>query len=148
MLTRWSDLGRTLATLGELQRRMERVHEQAWSGRFWADQPRDEWPPVDLFDAGDELLLRAELPGVPEDAIELTLNQDVLTLAGQRKTLTPEGYRAHRRERSDLSFSRSFTLPCKVDPERVSAETKHGVLTIRLAKAPEAQPRQISVKMG
>ena len=146
MITRWTDLGRTLSALSELQRRMDQMHEEFYRPVAGNAALGHNWPPVDLFDAGTELVLRAELPGVADDELELTLNQEVLTLAGHRKVEVPEGYRAHRRERADLRFSRSFTLPSKVDPERVVAESKGGVLTVRLAKAAEAQPRQIAVK--
>ena len=54
----------------------------------------------------------------------------------------------HRQERTPIKFGRTFTLPCKIDPEKSSAVLKDGVLTVTLAKAPEAQPRQISVKVG
>ncbi|MCK6588252.1 MAG: Hsp20/alpha crystallin family protein, partial [Polyangiaceae bacterium] len=71
---------------------------------------------------------------------------DVLTLKGERKSDAPQGYTAHRRERAPIQFARSFSLPCRVDLEKTSAVVKDGLLTVTMAKAPEAQPRQIQVQ--
>ena len=80
-----------------------------------------------------------------EKELQISLNQDVLTLSGERKPDAVEGYTVHRKERPSVRFSRSFSLPCKVDPEKTSAVLKNGVLTLALNKAAEAQPRQIAV---
>ena len=148
MLTRWNDLDRTLAMFDELQRRMNRVFTDLDRGRhgdLWT-AGRGTWPPVNLYDAGEELVLVAQVPGVAEEAVKITANQDVLTINGERKADVPEGYSVHRQERGDVTFSRSFTFPCKVDLEKATATTKDGLLTVRLAKAPEAKPRQITVQ--
>ena len=68
-------------------------------------------------------------------------------MRGERKPDAPQGAFVHRQERAPVKFSRSFALPCKVDPEKSGATLKNGVLTITLAKASEAQPRQIAVKV-
>ena len=104
------------------------------------------WPRIDLFDAGNELVVRADMPGLSEDEIELVLQENTLTLKGQRKEDQPEGYTPHRSERGAFSFARSFTLPSKVDAEKARAEMKNGVLSIHIAKAAEVQPRQITVQ--
>jgi HSP20 family protein len=108
-----------------------------WSGRF---------PRLTFSDAGDKLVLEADLPGLGEKDVQLSIHQDVLTMSGERKVEPPQGWFAHRQERAPLKFSQSFTLPCKVDPEKSTAALKNGVLTITLAKAVEAQPRPITVK--
>ena len=69
-----------------------------------------------------------------------------MTIKGERQDSAPEGYSVHRKERGAFRFTRSFALPAKVDVEKVQAVLKHGVLTVTLPKAKEAQPRQISVK--
>lgn len=132
-----SDFDRTLSLLDEFRRRMDLVFE---------DVDTRTWPRANLYDAGATLRLEMELPGVADTDVQLTLNQEVLTLKGKRKADPPEGYSVHRRERGALEFSRSFSLPCKVDPEKVTATLKDGVLKVELHKAPEAQPRQIVVK--
>lgn len=146
MLIRWRAYDPTVTAFEHFRRRMDRLFEEF--GRQ-SDEPtfyESRWPHIDLNDAGDKLLLTADLPGVNEDNVNITLNQDILAISGERRVEAPEGYTIHRKERKSIRFSRSFSLPCKVDPEKVSAVTKNGVLTLELHKAPEAQPRQITVK--
>jgi HSP20 family protein len=78
--------------------------------------------------------------------VQISIHQDVLTMSGERKHDAPQGWFVHRQERAPVKFSRSFSLPCKIDPEKSSATLKNGVLAITLAKVTEAQPRQIAVK--
>jgi HSP20 family protein len=150
MWTRWSDLDRlfgweeydrSLSLLDQFRRATNRLFEEApVRGAL-----RATWPATNLYDGGDTLVLTAEVPGLTEKDIEVQLNRDTLTLTGERRTEAPQGYSVHRRERLPLRFSRSFTLPCRVNAEKASAVVQNGVLTITLAKAPEAQPRQITV---
>lgn len=151
MLTRWSDFDRTFFLMDEMRRRMDRLWDEYDTGR--ADWHRNEaitrataFPRVNLFDTGASLVIHAEVPGLGEKDVQLSINQDVLTLKGERKFDGPEHYSVHRQERGPVKFARSFTLPTKVDPEHASATLKNGVLTITLPKTPEAQPRQISVR--
>jgi HSP20 family protein len=135
--------------MDELQRRMNRLFYEYDVGRAPAAIPRlsaGSWPRVNLYDAGEELVIEAQVPGMSEKDFEITGNQEVLTISGERRVEHPEGYSVHRQERGGVRFSRSFTFPCKVDMEKTSATVKDGLLTIRLAKAPEAKPRQITVK--
>lgn len=104
------------------------------------------FPATNLYDAGSALVLTAELPGVVEKELEITLTQDVLTVAGGRKLGVPEGYSVYRQERPPFRFSRSYTLPVKVDPEKTVARFENGVLEVTLEKAPEVKPRQIDVR--
>jgi len=151
MLTRWTDLwsdfDRTFSLMNELQRRMNQVFSdfETPRGPTYGSMPRGSWPPVNLYDNGEELLLRALVPGISEKDLKITANQDVVTITGERTTRAPEGYSVHRQERGNVRFSRSFTFPCKCDLEKVTASVKDGVLTMRLAKVPEAKPRQITV---
>jgi HSP20 family protein len=160
MLTRFGDIDRTFTVMDQLRRRMDRLFDEyeparprdALRGNL-ADEAdrslyRGRFPRLTLSDAGSSLLLRAEVPGLSEKQIQLSIHQDVLTMSGERSSDAPEGYVAHRQERMPIKFGRTFTLPCKVDPEKSTATLKNGVLTVTLAKAPEAQPRQIAVKVG
>jgi len=104
------------------------------------------WPRLSVYDKGNALVIAADVPGMKESDIKLEIDQDVLTLSGERRADVPEGYAIHKKERGPVKFSRSVALPCKVDAEKASAVLKDGVLTLTLAKAPEAQPRQIAVK--
>jgi len=145
MLGNWNDFDRTFAAMDQLRRRME----QTFDG-FEGAAPAGgiAWPRVTLWDTGAALALRADLPGVRDEDLNVTLTRDVLTVSGRRKTEAPSGYSAHRQERLPLEFSRSFTLPCKVNGDEIDASLKDGVLTITMPKTPDSQPRQITVKAG
>lgn len=148
MLTRWNDFDRTFAALDEFRRRMDRLWDEVETG-YDAPATAATWPRSNLFDKGNEFVLQVELPGMAENDIKLTLdrqNGEVLTLSGGRRHDVPEGYSVHRQERGAVRFSRSYQLPCKIDPEQVTATTKNGLLTVTLAKTPESQPRSITVK--
>lgn len=139
--TDWRDLDRTFAMMDELRTRMDQLYGD------YAEQPRAAvFPRIDVADAGGSLVFMAEVPGLTEKDIQLTINQDVLSLAGERKPDAPEKYSVHRQERTPIRFSRSFSLPCRIDAEAASASLKNGVLTVTLPKAAEAQPRKIAVK--
>ena len=148
MLTRWSNLDRTFAALDDFRRRMDRLFydfDQATGEDRWLTGG-STWPRMGVHDDGNRLLVYAEVPGLSDKDLQLSLNRNVLTVSGERSVEIPEGYAAHRRERGAYRFSRSFSLPCAVDPEKTTATAKDGVLTVALEKAPEAKPRQITVQ--
>jgi HSP20 family protein len=150
MLARWSNLSdfgfgfdHSLATLDQLRREMDRVFgEYERGGGFHSVAA---WPRVELQDTGTALVLRAELPGIKDSDLDLTVNEDTLTLKGERKDAAPEGYSVHRKERGALRFSRSFQLPVKIDSSKAEAKLENGILTLTLPKAAEAQPKRITV---
>jgi len=142
-----SDFDRTLAIMDQLRRRMDRVFDDLDRG-VGPEPATGGLPRVNVHDTGNAFVLRADLPGVQEKDLSLTLEQDVLTLSGQRRGDAPEGYAAYRQERAPYRFSRSFAFPAKVDTEKVLAELKDGVLTVTLEKAAEVKPRQISVRVA
>jgi len=151
MFPRFGDVNRDFALLDEFRRRMDRVWEDI--DPSWPANPaptgtraNSAWPRVNLYDGGSTLVLKADVPGLSEKDVRVTLNESGLSIAGERTVAPPEGYSAHRQERASFGFSRSLTLPCKVNPEQAQASVKNGVLTVTLAKAPEAQPRQIAVQ--
>jgi HSP20 family protein len=159
MLTRFSDIDRTFAVMDQLRRRMDRlfVEDEPVRSREalranLADEAERLWgrgsgPRLSLADAGASLVLKAELPGFADKDVQLSIHHDLLTMTGERKVEVPEGYYMHRQERAPIKFARTFTLPCKVDPEKSAAVLKDGILTLTLAKAPEAQPKPIVVKV-
>jgi len=150
MFTRFGDASGDFALLDEFRRRMDRMWDEldtSWSGTSNARIPSSSaWPRLNLYDEGSNLVLKADVPGLSEKDVQVTLNESGLSISGERKVVPPEGYSAHRQERASITFSRSLTLPCKVNPEQTQALVKNGVLTVTLAKAPEAQPRQIAVQ--
>ena len=154
MLTRWStgynDFGAMFSAMNQLKTYMDRVWEDAFGEElsnhnelpFFAGT----WPRANLIDAGSSLIVVAEVPGLSEQDIKITLNQDVLSISGEREVKAPEGYSVHRQERRSVRFSRSFALPCAVNADKTTASVKNGVLTVTLEKAANAMPRQIAVK--
>jgi len=144
MLTRWGNVDSAFAWMDELRRRMDLAFQEFDAELGYL--PTAGWPRANLYDVGSELLVQAEVPGLSEEDLQVVVTHDALTLGGERKSDVPEGYSAHRQERSPVRFSRTFGFPCKVDPEKVSATLRDGLLTVRLSKAPDAQPRRISVK--
>jgi len=117
---------------------------------FGFTTPSTWMPPVDIFQTdGHELVLKAELPDMERDALEINIENFVLTIKGEKKTSTEvKDDQYHRAERRYGSFSRSFSLPQTVDSNRVSAEYKNGVLTVRLPLREEAKPRSIKVDLA
>lgn len=107
-------------------------------------------PPVDIYQNGDhELVLKAEIPDMSREDIDITVENFVLTIKGEKKLaneVKEEQY--HHVERRYGTFSRSFSLPQTVDAGKVSAEYKNGVLTVRLPLREEAKPRQIKVDVA
>jgi len=107
-------------------------------------------PPVDIYENNaHELVLKAEIPGMQREDIQLTVDNNMLTLQGEKKADQEVGDdRSHRVERAYGTFVRSFSLPATVDTGRVSAEYKNGVLTVLLPLREEAKPKQIDVAIG
>lgn len=137
--------------LTEMQDRMGRLLGEFY-GRRGADDlmRRGAWvPPVDIYDGGNnELVIKAELPDMKREDIQLTVENNTLTISGEKKMdETVKEENCHRVERAYGSFARSFSLPPTVDPTKVSADYKAGVLTVRLPVREEAKPRQIQVKV-
>lgn len=153
MLGGFDDWDRTLAVMDELRRRMGLHLEEQDGVSPNADAnigaslygEAGSWPRVNVFDTGAALVFEADVPGLSDKDVEVSIHQDTLTLSGERKSPEFAGYAVHRQERRALKFSRSFALPCPIDPEKARADVRDGVLTITLEKAPEAQPKRIAV---
>ncbi|TLY21691.1 MAG: Hsp20/alpha crystallin family protein [Nitrospirae bacterium] len=109
-----------------------------------------EWAPlVDIVEDDNEYLIKAELPEVKKEDVKVTVQDDVLTISGERTFEKEEkGRKYHRMERAYGSFARSFTLPEDADGEKVAAEFKNGVLKVHLPKSEKAKPKSIEVKIG
>ena len=112
---------------------------------------RGNWvPPVDIYETeGHDLVIKAELPDMTREDIEVTVENNTLTLRGTKKLPTDVKEEQFRRvERSYGTFSRSFTLPTTVDSSKVGAEYRNGVLTVKLPFREEAKPRMINVEVA
>src|SRR5438045_4187412 len=135
-----------------LQDQLFRTFDSAYRGSGREDEQSmvATWSPlVDVYEDGEGITLKAELPEVDVKDVEIQVEGNTLTLRGERKLEKEEkrdGY--HRIERTYGAFARSFTLPSSVDAEHISAESKDGVLKVFLPKRPETKPRQIKVAVG
>jgi HSP20 family protein len=102
-------------------------------------------PRFEVDESEDGYSLSLDLPGVAPEDLNVTVEDGVLTVTGERELEVPEGYRARRSERSRLKIDRSITLGDRVDPAGIEAKLEHGVLTLTLPKRPETKPRRIEI---
>jgi HSP20 family molecular chaperone IbpA len=105
-------------------------------------------PPVDVIEDSTGITLRADLPGVPKDKLKLQVEAGTLTIEGEMSMAMPEDMEATYAEVGVPRFRRVFTLSKELDTGKVSAELKHGVLSLRIPKAEHAQPRRIDIKVS
>jgi HSP20 family protein len=144
IITRW-DPFRELATL---QHRVNRLVRET-SGETSLATKGAFTPAVDVYEDEQGIRLKLEVPGIEEKDLDVRIENNVLTVRGERKFEKEEKEENFRRvERRYGSFVRSFTLPTTVDSENVSAEYKNGVLSLQLVKRAEAKPKQIKVNIG
>jgi HSP20 family protein len=147
-LIKWDPFGDLLS----IQEKMNKLFEDTLShGRSYKSDEEfsmAKWaPPVDIYETDNEIVLKAELPEIKKEDVEINVENNVLTLKGVRKfekETKKENY--HRVERSYGSFKRSFTLPTNVDQERINASFSDGILKIEMTKREEAKPKQIEIK--
>jgi HSP20 family protein len=143
MLTRW-DPWRELSRVQDEMSRMvdDRLGLRAGESLGWT-------PATDIYEDEEGLSLRFELAGVEPKDVDISFENGVLTLKGERKLEKEERKENyHRIERSYGAFTRSFSLPATVDAEKIRAESKNGVLSVLLPKKPEAKPKSIQVKVS
>jgi HSP20 family protein len=147
VLTRWEPF-REFTTLQDRMNRLLRdsfgseAQDQSLSTSSFA-------PPVDVYEDEHNITLKIEVPGIDEKDIDVRVENNTLTVHGERKFEKEEKEENFRRvERQYGSFTRSFTLPTTVDAEKVSANYDKGILKISLAKKAEAKPKQIKVNVG
>jgi HSP20 family protein len=149
-LVRW----RPFQELNSLQKQVNRMFGNFF-GRTTSLMPFEEnlsdWefgPPVDIYEDDQRLTFKVEVPGIDENDIKVEVENNVLTVHGERKhekDIKEENFR--RMERQYGAFSRSFTLPRTVDPEKIEANYTHGVLAIQMPKRAGARPKQIKVNV-
>jgi HSP20 family protein len=147
-IVRWTDPFREFA---HLQDRLNRAFAETSSRSDEGLFSSGSWqPPVDIYQNGEhELVLKAELPDLTREDIDVTVDKGTLTIKGEKKLATDvKDEQFHRIERQYGVFSRSFSLPATVDPGRVAAEYKNGVLTVKLPMREEAKPRQVKVDVA
>ena len=134
----FDDMGRSMRLF---QDSVNRLFSEEPAGRPWA-------PPVDILETENELVLKADVPDIKLEDIDVRVENGTLTFKGKREFNGEEkGNGYHRIERSYGSFVRCFSLPDSVDPERISADYKNGVLTVTVGKKEVAKPRSVKVNI-
>jgi len=144
-ITRWDPFRDVLA----LQNRMNSLFQEYNRGEGDALSTAAFVPPVDIYEDEHKIVLKLEVPGMKESDLDIQLENNVLTIRGERKFEKEEKEENfHRIERRYGSFYRSFTVPNTVNAESVKASYEAGVLRLELEKRPEAKPKQIKVQVG
>ena len=146
-IVRWEPLRDLMMT----QREFDRLFREAFSPALGEGEvsTRTWAPPVDIFENGDNLVLKAELPGINPDDVEIRVEDNTLYLKGERKfekEVKEQNY--HRVERSYGTFTRTFSLPNSIDSDKVAANYKDGVLTLTMPKKEEAKPKTIKINVS
>jgi HSP20 family protein len=135
------------------EQRMRRLFGEGF-GSFFEAFPEENWavttwaPACDIYETDNEIIVKADLPGVKKEDLHVNLENNLLTIRGERKfeeETKKENYR--RVERSYGEFMRSFTLPSFADPNKINADYKDGMLRVSIAKREEARPKQVEVKI-
>jgi HSP20 family protein len=137
--------------MNTLQDRINRIFDETASRAkdYDVEVSQCDWRPVvDIYDTEKAIIIIAELPGVTKESITLDVKENILTLKGERTTdeeVKQENY--YRMERCFGTFERAFTLPSTIDPGKISANFKDGILRIEIPKPEEKKPKQITIKV-
>jgi HSP20 family protein len=143
---RWEPVGELNTIQNEMNRLFSTFFDQPEPAIRGGGERR--WiPAMDLVETTDHYVLRADLPGVREDDVTVQLEDNVLTIAGQRAAEHDPQQGYYRMERAFGAFSRSLTLPDGVDPDHVEARFDHGVLDVRIPKPEQKKPRQVQIAL-
>jgi len=148
MWTKTNDIDRMFGAMDLLRSRMNRVFPDfnKWYGDDYGWVTGRSFPLTNLYDLGDHLEIKAEVPGLGRDDLNIKIQGNYLEISGERKSDAPKGYQAHRVERGTAAFSRSFTLPSDINGEKVEARLLNGILTLTLPKAEAAKPKKITIR--
>jgi HSP20 family protein len=144
MLTRWDPFQEML----NLRRTVDRLFDNVSTDHDWA-QPTQWGLAVDVAENKDAIIVKASVPGINPDDLDVSYSDDTLTIRGEIKSeneVKEDQY--HVRERRYGSFSRSITLPTKIKGDAIEASYQNGVVTLRLPKAEEVKPKRIEIKVG
>lgn len=141
------ELERTLFGLGPLSRRMAHFFPEIMDHPGVLNAPAaGGWVRVNVWDAGPNVVVVAEVPGLTEKDVQISFEKNVLTLTGERAAAVPEGYAPVRRERPGLKFTRSVRFGVPIDVDGITAVVKNGLLTVTLPRAQKPTARAIPVQ--
>lgn len=137
------EMDRIWADLFPVTQRVEAPWRKPSAGKSIA------YPAIDVIDRDEEVLVRAEMPGVSKENIDISMQEKTLTIKGEIKEETGDKEENYTySERNYRAYMRSINIPCKITADRISATLKDGLLSIRLPKAKEAQPKKITVEVS
>lgn len=145
MFRRLNDVNKIFGTVDFFNNHMNRLLDD-FEDRQRGFPQGATWPPTNFYDNNEQIFVYCAVPGIKEDEISINLHNNLLTIKGKRTEKAPDGYTILRQERHVLPFSRTFSLPVEIDPEKTTAELRNGVLTVKLMKAQAAKPIKILVK--
>ena len=148
-LIRWEPVAELNTIQNEMNRLFNTFFDPSATGGRGPGTTRRWLPPMDLVETSDHYLLRADLPGLSDEDVNIQLEDNVLTITGERTAQnTGEHHGYHRLERAFGSFSRSLTLPDGVDPDGVHAQFDRGVLEISIPKPEQKKPKAVQISLG
>lgn len=140
---------RPMRDVHSLQVEINRMCEDLWGTREGETQTMRNMPPADIVEDQDHFSVTLEIPGLKKDEIKVTLQDQTLTISGEKKREAEEKNKTyHRVERSYGTFVRTFELPSDVDANKINAEFKDGILMITLPKSEESKPKEIQVQVN
>jgi HSP20 family protein len=145
-ITRWEPFRDLVST----QERFNQIFNETFARAFGDHEPTSRsWvPAVDIYETDQNLVMKAELPGINPDDVEIRVEDNTLYLKGERKLENEvKEENLHRVERSYGTFTRSFALPSSIDSDKVTAEYKDGILTLTMPKREEAKPRTVKINV-
>ncbi len=143
-LVRWDPIREMM----QLQNAVDRLFESELASTLplWRQSATAWMLPLDVIETEDEFIVKASLPGINPDELDISLTDNVLTIKGEIKVEDDEDVRYHLRERRFGMFQRSISLPVPVNADKVEAVYENGVLTLHIPKAEEVKPKHISIK--
>ena len=141
MITAFTD---PFETLFNIQRALEAREASDWLRNQTTSQ--GPFPPINVFQQGDDILAIIELPGVDKSALQIQAKENTIRISGRKAVSYPDGVSVHRRERSVGEFDRTLSLPVHVDADRISAEYRDGLLALFLPRAESDKPHNIKIR--
>ncbi len=145
MYLRIKDFDKLFGTMNLLQNRLNRFSSD-FDSPYGSDWTMEQgMPRTNLYDTGEQLEIRAEVPGLDKNRLTVNIQGNYLEISGSRDSDVPEGYKIQNAERESVSFSRSMTLPVDVDTAKASAVIKDGILYLKLPKAEAVKPKRITI---
>jgi HSP20 family protein len=140
MITAFAD---PFDTLFNLQRALDERLASDW----FRDQTTSHgpFPPINVFQQGDDILAIVELPGIDKDSLQIQSKENTIRIAGRKAVSYPEGASVHRRERVSGEFDRTLSLPVEINPDAIKAEYRDGILALYLPRSERDRPRTIKI---